>query len=118
MINELEDVQSTSFAIAADITRPLGDIGPYNGIVSAGTFTFGHVGPEGLAALMDVAAPGCLFVLGVNARHFVAEGFEAAFVAMGSGISGLSYEDVRIYDDRADPDHRDDLARMVRFHKA
>ena len=101
--------------IAADITRPLAGVGPYNGIVSAGTFTFGHVGPEGLPALLDVAAPGCLFVLGVNAAHFASSGFEAAFAALEARITDLGFEDHRIYDDRADAEHRMDLARVVSF---
>ncbi len=99
----------------ADITLPLLGLGPYNGIVSAGTFTFGHVGPEGLPALLDVAAPGCLFTLGVNAEHYAQAGFEAAIDALSDRIEDVSFHDVRIYDDRADPDHRDDLARILMF---
>lgn len=105
------------YLIAADITRPLERVGPYQGIVSAGTFTFGHVGPEGLPALLDVAAPGCLFVLGVNAQHFAESGFEAAFAGLGGAILGLTYSDHRIYDDRADEAHRQDVARVVTFRK-
>jgi len=101
--------------VAADITEPLAGIGPYNGIVSAGTFTFGHLGPEGLPALLDVAAPGCLFVLGVNAKHYASTGFEAAFAALGERVRDLGYQDHRIYDDRADAAHRMDLARVVTF---
>jgi SAM-dependent methyltransferase len=101
--------------ICADITQDLGPIGPYAGIVSAGTFTFGHVGPEGLPALMQVAKPGCLFVLGVNAAHFAASGFEAALEHMGGQITGLTMRDVRIYDDRADAEHRMDQARVLVF---
>lgn len=101
--------------ITADITQSLGPIGPYSSIVSAGTFTFGHVGPEGLPALLDVAAAGCQFALGVNAAHFVEQGFEAGFAALSDRIDGLKMHDTRIYDDRADADHRMDMARIVTF---
>lgn len=99
----------------ADITRPPGDIGPYGTILSAGTFTFGHVGPEGLPSLLDLAAPGCLFILGINAEHFERAGFAATFEALSDRITDLQCEDVRIYNDRADAAHRGDLARLVRF---
>ncbi|MGB1758957.1 MAG: class I SAM-dependent DNA methyltransferase, partial [Candidatus Puniceispirillaceae bacterium] len=38
----------------------------YAAIVSAGTFTHGHLGPVALAELLRVCRPGGLFVLGVN----------------------------------------------------
>lgn len=49
----------------------------YGGIVSSGTFTVGHLGPEGLGTVLRLAAPGALVVIGINAHHFT----EAAFAA-------------------------------------
>ena len=68
--------------IAADVTQPL-SIEPYRGIVSAGTFTMGHVGPEGILPLLKIAEVGCLFVISVNAKHFVSAGFAALFAGLG-----------------------------------
>jgi len=101
-----------------DVTRPL-DLrdAPYQGVVSAGTFTLGHVGPEAVANLMAVAAPGAVFVIAVNAAHYAAAGFEPAFEALGTRITDLHFRDVRIYDDRADEKHRYDTARLVIFKK-
>lgn len=62
----------------ADITGPLDLTGPYGGIVSSGTFTHGHVGPEAIARLETQAAPGALFALSINEGVYRASGFDAA----------------------------------------
>ncbi len=103
--------------IAADVTQPLALSG-YQGIISAGTFTMGHVGPEGIPPLLDVANRGCLFVISVNAEHYQSAGFEALFAKLDTEISNLTSEDVRIYSDKADLSHRYDTARIVQFAKA
>ena len=100
--------------IAADVTKPLGLAG-YSGIVSAGTFTLGHVGPEGILPLLDCAERGCLFVMSVNASHYSSAGFEALFNQIEPRIRDLTFEDVRIYSDKADLSHRYDMARIVSF---
>lgn len=101
--------------IEADVTQPL-PAGPlYDGIVSAGTFTLGHVGPEGIVALFDAANPQALFVISVNAKHFESAGFAAMLDAQKARIKGLTLKDVRIYDDRAEKAHRNDLARLLIF---
>lgn len=101
--------------IEADVTRPLPDRPRYAGIVSAGTFTLGHVGPEGVLALMDAAEPDALFVISVNARHYESAGFAALIDDLDGRIQSLTLKDVRIYDDRADAAHRDDMARLMIF---
>ena len=103
--------------IAADVTKPL-SIGPYRGIISAGTFTMGHVGPDGIPPLLDIAEVGCLFVISVNAKHFESAGFGALFACLDTKISDFAFEDVRIYSDKADLSHRYDIARLVQFRKA
>ena len=104
---------------ARDVTQPLNlGNGPYNGIVSAGTFTLGHVGPAAIKNLQDVAASGALFVISVNAAHYVSEGFEATLQSLDEGITDVTTRDVRIYDDRADEHHRNDIARLLIFRKA
>jgi ubiquinone/menaquinone biosynthesis C-methylase UbiE len=48
--------------IVADLTKPLEIAGDsYGGLVSSGTFTHGHVGPEALDELLLVAKSGALF---------------------------------------------------------
>jgi len=104
---------------ARDVTQPLVLTGaPYMGIVSAGTFTLGHVGPDALENLLDVAASGAQFVISVNAAHYVSAGFEATLETFAERITGLTTRDVRIYDDRADEAHRNDIATLLIFQKA
>ncbi len=38
--------------------------------------------------------------------------------AFGDQIQGLTLDDVRIYDDRADDAHRNDMAHLMVFKKA
>ena len=96
--------------VEADLTArlPLED-GAYGGVVSAGTFTHGHVGPEALGEALRVAAPGAVLALGVNAAHFEAQGFAAAFdrLAEEGALSPVEYVSIRIYGDRARHAERD-----------
>lgn len=51
----------------------------YAGVVSAGTFTHGHLGPDVVDWLLDVGRRDCVYCLGVNAGHYKARGFESTF---------------------------------------
>jgi len=73
--------------IVADLTQKL--IIPddtYDGIVSSGTFTHGHVGPDALDELLRIAKPNAHFVLAINAKHFEAQGFGAKLTNLSSQI--------------------------------
>ncbi|MBB5937075.1 class I SAM-dependent DNA methyltransferase [Streptomyces zagrosensis] len=62
----------------ADITRPLpAHQGGYGAVVCAGTFTAGHVGPEGIDSLVAAARPGGYTVLTVLSHIWDARGFPA-----------------------------------------
>lgn len=64
--------------IEADLTEPLALADDaYAGVVSAGTFTHGHVGPDALDELLRVAQPGARMVVGINAVHFEVLGFRS-----------------------------------------
>lgn len=95
---------------------PLADA-TYGALISAGTFTHGHVGPDALDGLLRVAKQGARFVIGINAAHFEARGFAAKFDALGPQIDGLELRDVDIYGDAADAEHRGDQARVAVFLK-
>ena len=71
--------------IEADLTKrlPMEDA-VYDAVISAGTFTEGHVGPEALPELVRVAAPGARFVLGVNHKVFEELDFAGAFDALAA----------------------------------
>lgn len=106
--------------LRADITLPIDLPRHYCGIVSSGTFTAGHVGPEALPHLLDLALPGAQFVLSVNLRVWTQMGFDTALTALqGAGrIAGLHLIEVEIYGSEAatlDPTHAADRARLVMF---
>ncbi|MBC8365191.1 MAG: class I SAM-dependent methyltransferase [Actinobacteria bacterium] len=64
----------------ADLTVPLGHgDDTWGAVVSAGTFTHGHVGHDAFDELYRIARPGALFVVGINPDHFEGEGFADRF---------------------------------------
>ncbi|MEL6914759.1 MAG: class I SAM-dependent methyltransferase [Pseudomonadota bacterium] len=103
----------------ADITRPLAiPDGTYGGIVSAGTFTLGHLGPDPLLELVRITRPGGVLAIAVNAVHYEAAGFAGAFTAMGPAIEGLAQQTIRIYAEGARHDHAEDMSLLVTFRAA
>lgn len=90
----------------------------YGGVVSAGTFTHGHLGPDVLMGLLDLVHDGGLFVVGINVQHFKAHGFSDcldALVAEGR-ITTHDMQDVPIYE-KGGHDHAGDRALVVTFRK-
>jgi ubiquinone/menaquinone biosynthesis C-methylase UbiE len=101
-------------SIEADLTAhlPLPD-DAFGGLVSAGTFTHGHVGPDAFDELLRVARAGALFVLAINAAVFDSAGFGAKLARLP--ITGLTLQDEPIYGPGADPAHRGDIVRIAVF---
>jgi SAM-dependent methyltransferase len=107
-------------AIVADLTEGIPvPPGSYSGIVSSGTFTHGHVGPDGVDHLLRAARHGAQFALSVNAAHYAEQGFEAAFARLvtARAIQKLSLVEVPIYGDLASGPHKDDTAFVVLFER-
>jgi len=94
------------------------DDGTYGALLSAGTFTHGHVGPEALGEVLRVARPGALLCLGINRAHFEAHGFGAAFARLaGAGrITAPDHVDCPIYEEGAH-DHGSVRALVAVFRK-
>ena len=71
----------------------------YSGVISCGTFSHGHVGPEAFDELYRVAQPGALFAIGINPDHFSNQGFETRFYNdVSSGIiTKPVYKKVQVY---------------------
>jgi SAM-dependent methyltransferase len=104
----------------ADITRPLDLPRRYAGIVSSGTFTAGHVGPEALPHLLAVALPGAQFALSINRRVWTEAGFDRVLddLEAGARITGLQLIEVQIYGTAAaaiDPKHAADRGMIALF---
>lgn len=90
----------------------------YAGVVSSGTFTTGHVGPDGIDPLLRVARKGALFALSINARHYESAGFADKLASLQGRISALELVETRIYGPDANGMHKDDMALIALFRKA
>ena len=104
--------------VVADMTQPLPlPDAVWQGVVSSGTFTHGHVGPAAFDELMRVAAPGALFVVTIKPELFHAAGFAEKFDSFGGRITGFEQVEAPIYGPGATGAHRDDRGLLVRFRK-
>lgn len=106
--------------LEGDLTAKL-DIadGAYSGLISAGTFTHGHVGPDALDELTRISAPGALFVIGVNAEVFRELDFDAKLSALQrSGlIADVELIEGRIYEEGSDHASAEDRFLATIFRK-
>jgi trans-aconitate methyltransferase len=107
----------------ADITQPLTLPRRYGGLVSSGTFTAGHVGPEALPHLLAVARPQAQFALSINRRVYASLGFDTALAALAGQkrIKDLHLIEVEVYGAAAakiDADHASDRAMIALFQAA
>lgn len=107
-------------AIEADITKGVPvPADSYAGIVSSGTFTTGHVGPDAFDVLLRIARRGAQFAISINERHFQSSGFADKFETLEQGqIQGLTLTKVRVYGAQASGAHKDDSALIALFEKA
>ena len=101
--------------LLAGLTLPEG---MYQGAVSSGTFTHGHVGPDGIDAVLDAVRVGGWIVLSVNAAHYEAAGFAAKLADLGAAIADVSQTVVAIYRPGAPGPHAGDTAILLAFRKA
>lgn len=105
--------------IRADLTAALPvENSVYSGLVSAGTFTHGHVGPEAFDELLRIAAPGAHFAVTVHSAVYESMGFAQRFAALGHRIAAFRTEPFRIYGPGAEGAHAGDIGWVVSFRKA
>lgn len=107
----------------ADITKPIALARVYRGIVSSGTFTAGHVGPEALPHLLALSLPGAQFALSINMRVWVEAGFDRALARLEAAgqITALQLIEVDVYGAAAatmDQEHAKDRAQVALFRAA
>lgn len=88
---KLKDCYSS--LIEADITKkiPLKE-NSLGAVISAGTFTHGHVGPEALDELLRITRPGALFVISINSKFFNKAGFKEKFREIKNIITSPIFE--------------------------
>lgn len=105
--------------ILGDLTKTL-DIpdSSYDAVVSCGTFTHGHVGPECFPELLRITRPGAVFACGTIGPVLDGAGFGselARLVAQGQ-ISPVAWRDIPIYDG-AQHAHKDDRGLVMVFRR-
>lgn len=92
--------------------------GTYPGIVSSGTFTLGHVGPEGLDEVVRLLASGGLAVISVRDTHFEKSGFAEKIAQLEPLLSKASQTIAPIYGPAANEGHSGDKAVLLHLWKA
>ena len=92
-----------SSLIEADITKkiPLKN-DSIGAVVSAGTFTHGHVGAEALDELLRITKPGGLFVLSINSKVFKKDGFQEKFLKIKNKNSSPVFNEFNAHGEHKD----------------
>ena len=104
--------------IEADLTKNLDiDNNYYGAIVSAGTFTHGHIGPNALDELLRVTKPSGLFVITIHSKVYVNQNFEQKFQDINEQITDLTFHEEKAYGDNPDKDHGNDTVFITVFRK-
>ncbi len=104
--------------IEADLTKNLDiDNNYYGAIVSAGTFTHGHIGPNALDELLRVTKPSGLFVITIHSKVYVNQNFEQKFQDINEQITDLTFHEEKAYGNNPDKDHGNDTVFITIFRK-
>ena len=120
MLRVSEEKQLYRSLYKVDLTKTLDEIAnDYGAVLSAGTFTSGHLGPEPLESLLDIARAHDLFVIGVKKVFFQEAGFEPVLRELESGglIKDLQVGEVPMYA-KAGHDHSADTAFVLVYRKS
>lgn len=84
--------------IKEDITKKISlENNSIGAVVSAGTFTHGHLGPHVFDELLRITKPGGLFVLSINTKFFVKNGFKEKFIQIKNNISKPLFHEFKVH---------------------
>ena len=75
----------------------------FGAVVSTGTFTHGHVGPNAFDELLRITKPGGLFVMSINTKFFLKDGFKEKFMQIKNSITKPLFNKFKVhanYDER------------------
>ena len=98
----------------SDLTKEIPvDDGSYDGVVSSGTFTHGHVGPSAMNELVRVTKAGGLVTISVNEKHWIALDFESEIDRLNKYIRNYTLKKISIYGEESTHDHKDDKAIIL-----
>jgi predicted TPR repeat methyltransferase len=80
--------------LVGDVNQPLErDDASYDGVISSGTFTHGHVGPEPMLEIFRILKPGGILACTVHGDLWESMGFDACFEAL---LDGGTAEQLRL----------------------
>ncbi len=92
-----------SSLIKADVTKKIplksNSIGS---VVSAGTFTHGHVEANAIDELLRITKPRGLFVLSINSQVFIKGGFKEKFLKIKNSISVPIFHEFKVHGNNKD----------------
>ena len=90
----------------------------YDILISAGTFTHGHLGPDALIAVVSTLKPGGQAFVGINKQHFVGNGFESALQGAVAAqlITEPTFIEIQMYDEGSA--HFGDVAMVALFRRS
>ena len=98
----------------SDLTKKIPvDNNTYDGVVSSGTFTHGHVGPSALIELVRVTKPGGLVTISANEKHWIALNFENEVEKLNKYVRNYTLKKISIYAEQSTHDHKDDKAIIL-----
>lgn len=120
MLALAERKQNYRRLMKVDLTQPLdSEMEKYGAILSCGTFTHGHLGPDALVRLLGIAKRNGLFVISINKEHFRQLGFESVLQKLkkDKAIHALITEELNIYN-ASDHEHSADKGLIVTFRTA
>ena len=71
----------------------------FDAMISAGTFTHGHLGPQTLTSLVQLVRISGWFAIGINAQHFELRGFDAVLreTHVAGEISAARFFEEQVY---------------------
>ena len=103
MLEQAKLKGSYSSLMEADVTKkiPLKN-NSIGAVVSAGTFTHGHIGPDAFDELLRITKPGGLFVLSINSKVFIKGGFKEKFLKIKKNISIPVFKKFKVHGNHKD----------------
>ena len=98
----------------SDLTKKIPvDSASYDGVVSSGTFTHGHVGPSSIRELVRVTKPGGLITISINEKHWISLDFQGEVEKLNQYIRNYTLKKISIYGEQSTHDHKDDKAIIL-----
>lgn len=95
-----------------DLTKEVAETAaPYDALITIGTFTHGHLGPETLLNMFPLVKPGGHFVIAVNEKYFHENNFLDFLLAQKVNLQHM--DKVHVYEETSE--HRDSMNVVMIF---